>query len=146
MEIEKKGFPLSITMGYNQAPKLFSPLQVGDMKLSHRIVMSPLTRIRCLGSLPNELVAEYYAQRATPGGLIIGEGTHPSIMVCSCHQILRLMLTIYVQGGNFLNVPGIFTQEHIQAWKLVTDAVHAEGAFMVCQLWHVGRSHQAGRP
>lgn len=68
-------------MGSNQAPKIFEPLLVGDMELSHRIVMSPLTRIRCVGSVPNELVAEYYAQRATRGGLIISEGTHPSIMV-----------------------------------------------------------------
>jgi N-ethylmaleimide reductase len=124
-------------MGSTQTTRLFEPLQVGDMKLSHRIVMSPLTRTRCPDSLPNELVAEYYAQRATPGGLIIGEGTHPSIMVYSSFKILYYMLTNSIQGGNFLNVPGIFTQEHVQAWRLVTDAVHAKGGFIVCQLWHV---------
>lgn len=63
--------------------KLFTPLKVGDMSLSHRIIMSPLTRIRCPGGLPTPLVAEYYAQRATNGGLLIAEGTHPSMMVCS---------------------------------------------------------------
>ncbi|KAG0645673.1 12-oxophytodienoate-10 [Hyphodiscus hymeniophilus] len=109
-------------MAHTQPPKIFEPLQVGGMTLSHRIIMSPLTRIRCPNSLPDALVAEYYAQRTTPGGLIIGEGTHPSIM-----------------AGNFLNVPGMFTLEHVQAWKLVTDAVHAKGGFIVCQLWHVGR-------
>jgi N-ethylmaleimide reductase len=63
--------------------KLFTPLQVGDINLSHRIIMSPLTRTRCPGGLPTPLVAEYYAQRATTGGFIVSEGTHPSFMVCS---------------------------------------------------------------
>lgn len=45
-----------------------------------------------------------------------------------------------MKGGNFLNVPGIFTDEHIRAWKLVTEAVHAKGGYMVCQLWHVSFS------
>jgi N-ethylmaleimide reductase len=129
-------------MGSIQAPKLFEPLRVGEMELSHRVVMSPLTRIRCPSSLPNELVAEYYAQRTTPGGLIIGEGTHPSIMVCSpSFPIPKSNVNrTFIKGGNFLNVPGIFTPEHILAWKLVTDAVHAKGGYMVCQLWHVSLS------
>jgi N-ethylmaleimide reductase len=42
-----------------------------------------------------------------------------------------------MEGGNFLNVPGIFTPEHISAWKLVTDAVHAKGGYIACQLWYV---------
>lgn len=61
--------------------KLFTPLRIGDMHLSHRVIMAPLTRRRCPAGLPTPLVAEYYAQRATPGGLIISEGMHPSIMV-----------------------------------------------------------------
>jgi len=62
--------------------KLFTPLRIGDMHLSHRIIMSPLTRKRCPAGIPTPLVAEYYAQRATEGGLIISEGMHPSVMVC----------------------------------------------------------------
>ncbi|RDW89765.1 NADH-flavin oxidoreductase oxidase [Coleophoma cylindrospora] len=92
--------------------------------------MSPLTRIRCPGGIPSPLVAEYYAQRATMGGLIISEGMHPSFM-----------------GGNLLNVPSMYSPEHVRAWKVVTDAVHARGGYMVCQLWHVGRfatSHTLG--
>jgi hypothetical protein len=61
--------------------KLFSPITIGNMELKHRVIMSPLTRVRCPGGLPTELVKEYYEQRATDGGLIIGEGMHPSFMV-----------------------------------------------------------------
>ncbi len=61
--------------------KLFTPLRVGDMNLQHRIVFGPLTRGRCPGGKPGALNAEYYSQRTTPGGLIITEGTHPSIRV-----------------------------------------------------------------
>lgn len=71
-------------------PKLFTPLQIGNMHLKHRIIMSPLTRVRCPGGLPTELVAEYYAQRATEGGLIIGEGCHPSFMVCWCPFLFEI--------------------------------------------------------
>lgn len=64
-----------------ESRKLFTPLKVGDMQLSHRVVMSPLTRNRCPDGNPTSTVAEYYAQRATPGGLLISEGTLPSFMV-----------------------------------------------------------------
>jgi 2,4-dienoyl-CoA reductase-like NADH-dependent reductase (Old Yellow Enzyme family) len=64
-----------------ESRKLFTPLQVGNMGLSHRIVMCPLTRTRCPNSLPTPLVAEYYSQRATSGGLLISEGVMPSFMV-----------------------------------------------------------------
>jgi N-ethylmaleimide reductase len=110
-------------MGSNNQPKLFTPLRVGDMHLAHRIIMSPLTRARSPCGIPTELVAEYYAQRATPGGLLISEGTMTSMM-----------------AGNLLNVPGIFTPEQIRAWKVVTQAVHAKGGFIACQLWHVSFS------
>jgi len=125
--------------------KLFSPLNVGDMNLSHRIIMSPLTRTRCPGSLPTPLVAEYYAQRTTPGGLIISEGTHPSFMVCSFLDSFVFLRTrtdnLTMQAGNFHNVPGIYTPEHIRAWEVVTDAVHEKGGYMACQLWHVSSTH-----
>ena len=61
--------------------KLFSPLRVGNMDLTHRVVMGPLTRARCSNHIPGVMNAEYYSQRATPGGLIITEGTHPSVRV-----------------------------------------------------------------
>ncbi|PVH69488.1 NADH-flavin oxidoreductase/NADH oxidase [Cadophora sp. DSE1049] len=105
-----------------ESSKLFSPLRLGAMNLEHRVVMSALTRLRCPGSVPNPVVTEYYTQRASKGGLLISEGMHPSLM-----------------GGGFHGVPGMFALEHVRAWKKVTDAVHAKGAFMACQLWHVGR-------
>jgi 2,4-dienoyl-CoA reductase-like NADH-dependent reductase (Old Yellow Enzyme family) len=59
-------------------------------------------------------------------------------MVCPAFSNIDIAyLFLLVKGGNFLNVPGIFAAEHIPAWKLVTDAVHAKGGYMVCQLWHV---------
>ncbi|PVH84038.1 NADH-flavin oxidoreductase/NADH oxidase [Cadophora sp. DSE1049] len=106
----------------NETRKLFIPLRLGIMNLSHRVIMSPLTRARCPGSIPTLLVEEYYAQRATEGGLLISEGMHPSFM-----------------AGNFVNVPGMFAPEHVRAWKKVTDAVHAKRSYMACQLWHTGR-------
>ncbi|KAG4435376.1 hypothetical protein IFR05_009162 [Cadophora sp. M221] len=102
--------------------KLFSPLRLGDMNLEHRVIMSALTRLRCPGTVPNEIVIEYYTQRATKGGLLITEGIHPSLM-----------------AGGFHGVPGMYAPEHVRAWKKVTDAVHAKGGLMACQLWHVGR-------
>ncbi|KAI9042109.1 alkene reductase [Aspergillus affinis] len=105
-----------------ESSKLFTPLRLGAMNLEHRVIMSPMTRLRCPGSLPTPMVTEYYTQRATKGGLLITEGMHPSFM-----------------GGGFYGVPGMFAPEHVRAWKKVTDAVHAKGAFMACQLWHVGR-------
>jgi len=114
--------------------KLFTPLQVGDMKLSHRVIMSPLTRVRSPGGIPPPLVAEYYFQRASPGGLLISEGTLPSFMVIIPSYNLSLLT---IQAGNLLDVPGIYTPEHIRAWKVVTSAVHAKGGYIFCQLWHV---------
>lgn len=81
----------------HQNRKLFTPLQIGDMILSHRIIMSPLTRARCPGGIPSPLVAEYYAQRATPGGMIISEGMHPSFMVSL--QPTSLPLTLYLRSS-----------------------------------------------
>lgn len=65
-----------------ESSKLFSPLRLGTMNLEHRVVMSPMTRLRCPGGVPTPSVTEYYAQRATKGGLLITEGMHPSLMVC----------------------------------------------------------------
>ncbi len=111
---------------------LFSPLSIGPYELSHRIVMAPLTRMRANqpGNVPSALNAEYYAQRASEGGLIISEGS----------QISRA-------GQGMPATPGIHTAEQIAGWKAVTDAVHCKGGKIFLQLWHVGRiSHSSHQP
>jgi N-ethylmaleimide reductase len=113
-------------------PLLFSPLQVGPYKLSHRIVMAPLTRMRAEkpSLAPRPLNAEYYAQRATPGGLIIAEAS-------------PVMATGFGSPG----VPGIYSEQQIAGWREVVDAVHARGGVIFLQLWHVGRvSHSSFQP
>lgn len=100
---------------------LFSPIELGSLRLNNRIVMPPMTRSRAKDSCANAMMAEYYAQRAE-AGLIIAEGT----------QISQL-------GQGYAWTPGIHTPEQIQGWKLVTDAVHAKGGKIFAQLWHVGR-------
>ena len=112
---------------------LFEPCQVGDLSLSTRIVMAPLTRNRAPGGVANARMASYYRQRANPAtgaGLIITEATGIS------HQ-----------GQGYADVPGIWSAEQVASWKQVTDAVHAEGGKIVMQLWHVGRiSHTSLQP
>ncbi|PGH09120.1 hypothetical protein GX51_00874 [Blastomyces parvus] len=105
-----------------------SPLQVGNITLQHRIVLAPLTRFRADDNyVPLPMVKDYYAQRASlPGTLLITEGTF-----------------ISARAGGFPNVPGIYNDEQIKAWKEVTDAVHAKGSFIFCQLWALGRAADA---
>ncbi|KAL0338893.1 UNVERIFIED_CONTAM: 12-oxophytodienoate reductase 3 [Sesamum angustifolium] len=111
-------------------PSLFSPYKMGKFDLSHRVVLAPMTRCRALNSVPNSALAEYYIQRATSGGFLITEGT-----------------MISPTAAGFPHVPGIFNKEQVEAWKHVVGAVHAKGAVIFCQLWHVGRaSHQALQP
>jgi N-ethylmaleimide reductase len=108
---------------------LFSETSLGRLSLRNRVVMSPLTRNRAINNVPNELMAEYYAQRATVG-LIITEGTSPS-----------------PNGLGYPRIPGIFSQEQVQGWKRVVDAVHAKGAKIFVQLMHCGRIvHQLNLP
>ena len=110
---------------------LFSPTPFGAMTLPNRIAMSPMTRSRTTqpGNVPNALMANYYAQRAS-AGLIITEATQ-----------------ISQQGQGYSFTPGIYTPEHIEGWKLVTDAVHRHGGRIFLQLWHVGRiSHESFHP
>jgi N-ethylmaleimide reductase len=106
---------------------LFSPLTLGRYTLANRIVMAPMTRCRSVdANTPNDLMAEYYAQRAS-AGLIISEAS----------QISKL-------GIGYPCTPGIHTPEQIEAWKKVTQAVHEKGGRMFLQLWHVGRvSHSS---
>jgi N-ethylmaleimide reductase len=101
---------------------LFEPFQLKDIALKNRIVMPPMTRSRSAhGNIPTDLMAEYYAQRAS-AGLIITEGS----------QISR-------QGQGYAWTPGIFTPEQVDGWKKITGAVHAKGGKIFIQLWHVGR-------
>lgn len=103
--------------------KLFSPLQLGQMALSHRVVMAPLTRMRTVKDyIPNDLMVEYYTQRATEGGFIITEAT-----------------VISETGHGYYGAPGIYTTEQAEGWKKVTEAVHAKGGFIYLQLFHAGR-------
>ncbi len=101
---------------------LFDPIQIGDIALSNRIVMAPLTRNRAIaGNVAGPLTVEYYRQRAS-AGLIIAEASQISPMA---------------QG--YLDTPGIYSDEQVAGWRQVTDAVHAAGGKIVLQLWHVGR-------
>lgn len=101
---------------------LFSPGKLGAIPLTNRIVMAPMTRSRAAdGDVPTNLHAEYYAQRAT-AGLIITEGTQPSLT-----------------GKGYCRTPGIHSSEQVAAWRNVTDAVHARGGHIVLQIMHVGR-------
>ena len=93
-------------------PSLFSPLKVGPYQLKHRLALAPLTRMRAAkpSLAPRPLNAEYYAQRATPGGLLIAEAS-------------PVMETGFGSPG----VPGIYTEQQIAGWREVVDAVHARG-------------------
>jgi N-ethylmaleimide reductase len=103
--------------------KLFTPAKVGPYRLSHRVVMAPLTRMRSdPGDIPSNLMVEYYTQRASEGGVIVSEATPVSI-----------------RGNGYAGAPGIFSDTQIAGWRRITDAVHAKGGRIFQQLWHVGR-------
>ncbi|KAJ6552264.1 NADH:flavin oxidoreductase/NADH oxidase [Mycena vulgaris] len=106
--------------------QLFQPVNLGPISLNHRVVLAPLTRLKGDANhvpfLP--LVKDYYAQRAsTPGTLVIAEST-----------------LIAAKAGGFPNMPGIWSRDHINAWKEVVEAVHAKGSFIFLQLLALGRS------
>ncbi|MEV6768098.1 alkene reductase [Nocardia sp. NPDC051030] len=101
---------------------IFSPVRLGDLELSHRLVMAPLTRNRAAADgTPTELMATHYAQRAG-AGLLIAEGTTPN-------QV----------GQTYPNIPGLYTDSQVAGWRRVTDAVRAEGGRMFVQIQHGGR-------
>ena len=110
--------------------KLLSPIQFGALALKNRVIMAPLTRMRATeGDVPGELAAQYYSQRAS-AGVIISEAT----------QISNL-------GKGYPATPGIYSDAQVAGWRKVTEAVHAKGGQIVCQLWHVGRiSHSSLHP
>src|SRR5580693_3001821 len=101
---------------------LLMPVSMGGLALPNRIVMAPLTRMRAAnsGHVPTELHAEYYAQRAS-AGLIIGECT-----------------AISPAGYGWADTPGLWSDEQVRGWRLVTDAVHKAGGRTIAQLWHTG--------
>jgi N-ethylmaleimide reductase len=105
---------------------LFDPLRIGDIDLATRICMAPLTRNRAsAGQVPNDLMLQYYTQRADPAtgaGLIITEASQ----ICA-------------MGQGYLDTPGIYSPAQVAGWRRITDAVHARGGRIVIQLWHVGR-------
>ena len=101
---------------------LFTPYMLGDLTLSNRVVLAPLTRNRAgQGFVPSEFAATYYGQRAS-AGLLISEASQ-----------------ISQQGQGYQDTPGIYTQAQIDGWRTVTEAVHAKGGRIFLQLWHVGR-------
>ncbi len=100
---------------------LFDPICLGEIALPNRIIMAPLTRTRAPGRVPNALMQEYYVQRAS-AGMILTEAT-----------------AVSPQGVGYPDTPGIWSDEQVEGWRKITDAVHAAGGKIVCQLWHVGR-------
>lgn len=106
---------------------LFAPVKLGKYTLSHKIGLAPMTRMRATKYksfyVPNDLMVQYYSQRATKGGFLLTE---------AC--------PISATASGYPGVPGIFTEEQVQGWKKITDAVHEKGGIIFCQLWHVGRA------
>lgn len=108
-------------------PDLLSPVTLGSLDLPNRTIMAPLTRCRAgAGRVPNAMMAEYYAQRAT-AGLILTEATSVDPM-----------------GVGYPDTPGIWSDEQVTGWKAVTKVVHDKGGRIYLQLWHVGRISHPG--
>jgi 2,4-dienoyl-CoA reductase-like NADH-dependent reductase (Old Yellow Enzyme family) len=104
-------------------PTLFDPLKLGDLTVPNRVFMAPLTRNRATGPerVPNALMRDYYVQRAS-AGLILSEAT-----------------SVMPSGVGYPQTPGIWSDEQVEGWRLVTEGVHAAGGRIFMQLWHVGR-------
>lgn len=108
---------------------MLTPAAIGAIELNNHIVMSPMTRCRAIGNIPNDLMAGYYRQRAG-AGLIITEGTSPS-----------------PNGLGYARIPGIYSPAQVEGWKKVTKAVHEAGGKIFVQLMHTGRiSHALNLP
>ncbi|KAH9029250.1 hypothetical protein EDB85DRAFT_1867271 [Lactarius pseudohatsudake] len=109
----------------SSVPSLFQPIRVGAVDLQHRVVMAPVTRHRAnKDHVHGELAKTYYTQRSgVPGTLMITEATF-----------------IAPQAGGYDNIPGIWSDAQIAAWKSITDAVHANGSYLFIQLWALGRT------
>ncbi len=108
---------------HSNSKQLLTPFKLGDLELKNRVVLSPLTRSRAGEErMPNNLMAEYYSQRAS-AGLLITEAT-----------------VVSKQGRGWINTPGIYSDEQGEAWKKTTKAVHDKGSKIFLQLWHCGRA------
>ncbi len=105
---------------------LFSSYALGPFTLKNRVVMAPMTRNRSLGNVPGEIVARYYAQRAT-AGLLVTEGVAPS-----------------PNGAGYARIPGLWSEAQVEGWKQVADAVHTAGGTIFAQLMHTGRASALG--
>ncbi|KAH6918105.1 flavoprotein NADH-dependent oxidoreductase [Coprinopsis sp. MPI-PUGE-AT-0042] len=109
---------------------LFTPLRIGTITVPNRVQMTAMTRNRAPNAVPNDLMKEYYVQRAKGGaGLIVSDG-----------------ILIVRQGTAWQQAPGIWNDEQVRAWKAITDAVHAEGGYIYAQLWHLGRLSHPDAP
>ncbi|KAJ6608627.1 hypothetical protein B0H10DRAFT_2178240 [Mycena sp. CBHHK59/15] len=109
---------------------LFSPLKLGSITIQNRIGMSALTRNRSTATVPNEIMKKYYVQRAAgEAGLIVTEGT-----------------LITRQGSEWPQAPGIWDKSQVAEWRKITNAVHAEGSKIYCQVWHLGRVSHPDAP
>lgn len=108
--------------------RLFQALQLGDIQLSHRVIMAPLTRFRADNNhVPSPLARDYYEQRASvPGTLVITEATFTS-----------------PRAAGYRNAPGIWSEDQITAWRSITNAVHAKRSYIYLQLWALGRTADA---
>ncbi len=103
------------------AKNTFSSYILGKATLANKIVMAPMTRLRAINNIPNDLMPKYYEQRANTG-LIISEGISPS-----------------PNGLGYARMPGLFSAEQVAGWKKVTDAVHTKRGIIFAQLMHAGR-------
>ena len=107
----------------SQHDPFLKPIHLAGHELKHRIAMAPMTRFRGLDAgVVNANAAEYYSERATPGGLLISEGLAP-----------------HPRGRGFPRTPGIYAAEQVEAWKPITAAVKAKGAVFFAQLWQVSQ-------
>jgi N-ethylmaleimide reductase len=120
-------------MNNKKHPKLFTPVQLGSLKLKHRVVMAPLTRSRSEqpGGIPGDMMVQYYSYRASDGSLIVDEATNISLT-----------------ARGWYGAPGLYTDQQVEGWRRIVADIHAKKGFVFAQLWHTGRSshsdHQDG--